>query len=83
MKIDRLDMKILTTLAEQRRQTITEVARIVGLSARPCTARLERLEHRKLIRGYYTDIDVEQLGDLSLYHVTIAAKPYTSELTRR
>jgi hypothetical protein len=42
MKIDRLDMKILTTLAEQSRQTITEVARNVGLSASPCTERLER-----------------------------------------
>jgi DNA-binding Lrp family transcriptional regulator len=83
MKIDRLDMKILTTLAEQSRQTITEVARNVGLSASPCTARLERLEHGKLIIGYYTDIDVEQLGDLSLYHVTIAGKPYTPELARR
>jgi DNA-binding Lrp family transcriptional regulator len=83
IKIDRLDMKILTTLAEQSRQTITEVARNVGLSASPCAARLERLEHGKLIIGYYTDIDVEQLGDLSLYHVTIAGKPFTPELARR
>jgi Lrp/AsnC family leucine-responsive transcriptional regulator len=82
-KIDRLDMKILTTLAEQSRQTITEVARNVGLSASPCTTRLERLEREKLILGYYTDIDVEQLGDLSLYHVTIAGKPYTAELARK
>jgi Lrp/AsnC family leucine-responsive transcriptional regulator len=83
MKIDRLDMKILTTLAEESRQTITEVARNVGLSASPCTTRLERLEHEKLIIGYYTDIDVEQLGDLSLYHVTIAGKPYSAELARK
>jgi DNA-binding Lrp family transcriptional regulator len=41
------------------------------------------LEHEKLIIGYYTDIDVEQLGDLSLYHVTIAGKPYTPELARK
>jgi DNA-binding Lrp family transcriptional regulator len=83
MKIDRLDMKILTTLAEDGRQTITEVAKKVGLSASPCTTRIERLENGKLILGYYTDIDVEHLGDLSLYHVTIAGKPYTPELARK
>jgi DNA-binding Lrp family transcriptional regulator len=82
-KIDRLDMKILGTLAEQSRQTITELAKNVGLSASPCTARLERLEGEKLIAGYYADIDVEKLADLSLYHVTIAGKPYTPELARR
>jgi DNA-binding Lrp family transcriptional regulator len=83
LKVDRLDMKILTTLSEQSRQTITEVARNVGLSASPCTTRLERLEREKVILGYCTDIDVEQLGDLSLYHVTIAGKPHTAELARR
>ena len=52
-KVDRLDMKILGALAEQSRQTITELAKNVGLSASPCTARLERLEGEKLIAGYY------------------------------
>jgi Lrp/AsnC family transcriptional regulator, leucine-responsive regulatory protein len=82
-KIDRLDMKILTTLAENSRQTITEIARKVGLSSSPCTTRLERLEQERMIIGYCTDIDVEQLGDLSLYHVTIAGKPHTAELARK
>lgn len=82
-KVDRLDMKILGALAEQSRQTITELSKNVGLSASPCTARLERLESEKFIAGYYADIDVEKLADLSLYHVTIAGKPYTPELARR
>ena len=55
--------------------------RPVGFS--PCTARLERLEAEKFIAGYYADIDVEKLADLSLYQVTIAGKPYTPELARR
>lgn len=83
VKIDRLDMKILSTLAEQSRQTITEVAGRVGLSANPCAARLQRLCQGGVIIGYQTDIDVELLGDLFLYHVTIAGKPLTPDLARK
>ena len=73
--VDRLDMKILTAISERSRQSITEISKEVGLSASPCTTRLERLERDGLIVGYNTDINVEQIGDLSLYQVTIAAKP--------
>jgi DNA-binding Lrp family transcriptional regulator len=83
MMVDRLDMKILMAISEQSRQTITEISKSVGLSASPCTTRLERLEREKLIIGYYADINVEKMADLSLYHVTIAGKPYTPELARK
>ena len=75
-------MKILTAISERSRQSITEISKEVGLSASPCTTRLERLERDGLIVGYNTDINVEQIGDLSLYQVTIAAKPYTPEMAR-
>ena len=81
-RVDRLDMKILTAISERSRQSITEISKEVGLSASPCTARLERLERDGLILGYNTDINVEQIADLSLYQVTIAAKPYTPEMAR-
>jgi Lrp/AsnC family transcriptional regulator, leucine-responsive regulatory protein len=83
VKIDRLDMKILATLADLSRQSTTEVARKVGLSARPCAKRLERLERGKSIVSYCADVNIEQLGDLNLYHVTIAGKSLTFELARR
>lgn len=81
-RIDRLDMKILTAISERSRQSITEISKEVGLSASPCTTRLERLERDGLILGYNTDVNVEQIADLSLYQVTIAAKPYTPETAR-
>jgi DNA-binding Lrp family transcriptional regulator len=82
-KVDRFDMKILIAISEKSRQTITEISKSVGLSASPCTTRLERLEREKVIIGYYTDVNVEQMANLSLYHVTVAAKPYTPELARK
>lgn len=81
-RVDRLDMKILRAISERSRQSITEISKEVGLSASPCTTRLERLEREGLIVGYNTDINVEQIADLSLYQVTIAAKPYTPEMAR-
>jgi DNA-binding Lrp family transcriptional regulator len=82
-KIDRLDMRILAAIAERGRQTITELSKSVGLSISPCTVRLESLEANAFIRGYHADIDVERLGDLSLYWVTVAAKPWTPDLARK
>jgi DNA-binding Lrp family transcriptional regulator len=82
-KVDRLDMRILTALADRSRQTITELAKNVGLSASPCAARLERLENDQIIMGYHAEVDVESLADLSLYYVTIAGKPYTPGLARK
>jgi Lrp/AsnC family transcriptional regulator, regulator of ectoine-degradation genes len=81
-KIDRIDLRILAAVAERGRQTITELSKRVGLSPSPCTARLERLESENLILGYHADIDVEKLADLSLYYVTLALKPYTTERAR-
>jgi DNA-binding Lrp family transcriptional regulator len=83
MTIDRLDLKILMAIVEQSRQTITQISKSVGLSASPCTTRLERLEREKLIIGYYADINMEKLADLSLYIVTIAGKPGTPEVGRK
>jgi DNA-binding Lrp family transcriptional regulator len=82
-KVDRLDMRILTSLAERGRQPITELSKKVGLSPTPCSARVERLEELGLILGYQADVDVEQLDDLSLYYVTIAIKTYSAELVRK
>jgi Lrp/AsnC family transcriptional regulator, regulator of ectoine-degradation genes len=80
---DRLDMRILTALSERGRQTLTELAKTVGLSATPCGARVEHLESEKLILGYHADVDVERIANLSLYFVTIAANPYSADLARK
>lgn len=80
---DRLDMRILTALSERGRQTLTELAKTVGLSATPCGARVEHLEAEKLIVGYHAHVDVERIANLSLYFVTIAANPYSADLARK
>jgi Lrp/AsnC family transcriptional regulator, regulator of ectoine-degradation genes len=76
-KIDRLDLRILAVLAQFGRDTMTHLSKKVGLSATPCSARVERLEASGVILGYQADVDVERLADLNLYCVTIALKTWT------
>ena len=82
-KVDRLDLHILTELAERGRQTITELSKSVGLSSSPCAARLEQLEADGIIIGYQGDIDLERLADLSLYYVTVAGRPWSLALAQK
>jgi Lrp/AsnC family transcriptional regulator, regulator of ectoine-degradation genes len=80
---DRLDLRILAALSEHGRQTLTDLSKAVGLSPTPCAARVESLEADQLILGYHADVDIERLADLSLYFVTVTAKPYSVEVARK
>ena len=82
-RLDRLDMRLLASLAEHGRQPIAELAKAVSRSASPCSTRLARLESEQLIRGYRADIDVERLAELSAYYVTLACKSVDAETVRR
>jgi DNA-binding Lrp family transcriptional regulator len=80
---DKLDLSILKVLSERGRVTISGLSKVVGLSATPCAARLQRLESEGLISGYRADVNVEMLADLSLYYVTIALKNWTATLAKK
>ncbi|MGY9047318.1 ArsR family transcriptional regulator [Puniceibacterium antarcticum] len=62
LDLDRFDRAILTTLAEDGRVSITELARRIGLSKSPTQARLRRLEELGAIRGYRAILDPIRLG---------------------
>jgi Lrp/AsnC family transcriptional regulator, regulator of ectoine-degradation genes len=81
-KVDRLDLRILAALAQNARHTIADMCKKVGLSATPCSARVERMEASGVIIGYQTDVDLERLADLSLYWVTLALKTWTASSAR-
>lgn len=62
MKLDKIDLKILTHLQQDARMTNADLAEHVGLSPTPCLRRLRRLERDGIIRGYRTDVDRDALG---------------------
>lgn len=66
-ELDGFDRAILTTLAEEGRISIADLARRIGLSKSPTQARLRKLEKTGAIRGYRAILDPIQL--LSLIHI--------------
>jgi DNA-binding Lrp family transcriptional regulator len=62
VKLDAIDLRILTDLQDQGRMTNVELAERAGISAPPCLRRVRALEEAGFIRGYHADLDRERLG---------------------
>lgn len=60
--MDAIDRKILATLQEHGRLTLTELAARVKLSVSPCHRRLRELERTGAILGYRAVVDPAALG---------------------
>ena len=63
MKLDRIDLRILSQLQKKGRITNVDLADAVGLSPSPCLIRVKRLEKAGYIVGYNAHIDIAKLGE--------------------
>ena len=63
LKLDRIDLRILTHLQQNGRTTNVNLADAVGLSASPCLMRVKRLEKAGYITGYSAQIQLQKLGN--------------------
>lgn len=70
VKLDKIDLRILSDLQDNGRITNVELAKRAGISAPPCLRRVRALEESEYIRGYHADINPEALG----YGVTVFAQ---------
>jgi DNA-binding Lrp family transcriptional regulator len=62
MTFDEIDLAILRALSRRGRISFRELASEVNLSANATTERVRRLIGKKVIRGFYADLDLGQLG---------------------
>jgi DNA-binding Lrp family transcriptional regulator len=62
MKLDRIDIKILSELQKDGRITNVELAGLVNLSASPCLMRVKKLQAEGYIVGYSAQLDIAKLG---------------------
>ncbi|HUD50320.1 Lrp/AsnC family transcriptional regulator [Parvibaculum sp.] len=69
VKLDAIDLQILTELQNDGRITNVELSERVGISAPPCLRRVRALEKAGLIRGYHADLNGKALG----FEVTVFA----------
>jgi DNA-binding Lrp family transcriptional regulator len=62
LKLDAIDLHILSSLQEDGRMTNVDLARRVGISAPPCLRRVRALEEAGYVRGYHAELNAEALG---------------------
>ena len=74
-ELDQFDLKILDTLAEDGRISITDLAVRVGLSKTPCQLRFKRLIGEGYIDGFKAVLNPAKIG---LDHVAFAEVTLTS-----
>jgi Lrp/AsnC family leucine-responsive transcriptional regulator len=60
--LDAVDAAILSALDANARLPVSELARMVGMSAPSVADRLRRLEESGVIRGFTLDVDTRMLG---------------------
>ena len=61
-ELDRHDVRLLTELQRDSRQTVQQLATAAGLSSTPCWKRIKEMERTGVIRGYSALIDREKVG---------------------
>jgi Lrp/AsnC family transcriptional regulator, leucine-responsive regulatory protein len=60
--VDAVDSRILAALDADSRLSMSELARLVGMSAPAVSERVRRLEAGGVIRGFTVDVDARALG---------------------
>lgn len=80
--IDPIDAKILQALERDGRQSNTDLARTVGLSASACLRRVQELERSGVIKGYRAVLDREALGIGLVAYVTVGLSDHSKKAQR-
>ncbi|GAB1584687.1 Lrp/AsnC family transcriptional regulator [Phyllobacterium phragmitis] len=74
MKLDKIDLKILSELQKNGRITNVELAELVNLSPSPCLMRVKKLQAEGFITGYSAQIDIAKLGQTLTVFTEITLK---------
>jgi Lrp/AsnC family leucine-responsive transcriptional regulator len=80
--LDQIDFKLLDALQRHGRTAVTELSKLVNLSATPCTLRMRKLEQDGVIQGYHARLSPKFLDMSLLVFVTVKLKA-TDEATLR
>lgn len=83
MRLDKIDLKILSALRRDGRMTKLRLAAAVNLSPTACWERLRRLEESGVIRGYTALINMETIARRTTVLVEIMLKSHQQADFRR
>lgn len=79
LKLDRIDVRILSHLQRNGRTTNVDLADAVGLSPSPCLIRVKRLEKAGFITGYGAHVQLEKLGNVQLVFTQVTLSDHRRE----
>jgi DNA-binding Lrp family transcriptional regulator len=83
MKLDAIDVKILSELQKNGRLTNIDLADRVHLSASPCLMRLKKLQNAGFIRGFAAELDLTRFADvLTVFTEVTLARHRPQDLER-
>jgi len=79
LKLDRIDIRILSHLQLHGRVSNVDLADAVGLSPSPCLIRVKRLEKAGYITGYAAHVQLGKLGDMQLVFTQVTLADHRRE----
>ncbi|MGN6093502.1 MAG: Lrp/AsnC family transcriptional regulator, partial [Luteibacter jiangsuensis] len=79
LKLDRIDIRILSHLQCNGRVTNVDLADAVGLSPSPCLIRVKRLEKAGYVTGYGAHVQLEKLGDVQMVFTQVTLSDHRRE----
>ena len=79
LKLDRIDIRILSHLQRNGRVTNVDLADAIGLSPSPCLIRVKRLEKAGFIAGYGAHVQLEKLGTMQLVFTQVTLSDHRRE----
>ena len=79
VKLDELDIQILTFLQEDSRMTIRDIAKELNISTTPIFNRIKRLEKEQVIDRYVAIVNAEKVGKNLFAFVFLSLKDHSRE----
>ncbi len=76
LTLDAIDIRILNAIQNHGQLSKTALSEMVDLSATPCWNRLTKLKRAGLIQGFYADIDIRQIAEVTEVVVTVSLKQH-------
>ncbi len=76
LTLDAIDIRILNAIQNHGQLSKIALSEIVDLSPTPCWNRLTKLKRAGLIQGFYADIDIRQIAEVTEVVVTVSLKQH-------
>lgn len=79
-QVDRIDLEILEHLSNNARISNKNLAEKVGVAPSTCLERIRMLKVKQIIKGYYANIDLNELGETLQAMVIIRMGAHSKEI---